>query len=379
MRYISGMLQFHEQPSSTIYNASTSLIQFNKTKQKSISNTTSHKCLKATTRKNAHTHCYFCAQTGVVEWTHPTNTDPMAFDVCSDTASCVSVSFTSNRFRAVFAHRPNTIQIFETWRETDWKYSQPSGRDETRSWSGCKQQQNFIPSLQCRFSLDVQVNHTQMNVHRIEKKMKIVRNSSRDKTSIQKLYVVGDSNMKRLFDAFVRLCTKNTKGFKAGKVRENVHVQCGFVHMYYIQSGGADDTSIALQQVVANNQTLVIFNTGHNYHRLDQPEYRALLTRMYNTAKLEKWEKWILVTSPAFATHKWDAKSRCIFNNIRVQMYNNILKDVFPSEHVLDVYYATVQSSDAVDGVHFKSEFYDWVVYRICTKFKTFRVSVQRL
>ena len=60
-------------------------------------------------------------------------------------------------------------------------------------------------------------------------------------------------------------------------------------------------------------------------------------------------------------------------------MYNNILKDVFPSEHVFDVYYATVQSSDAVDGVHIKSEFYDWVVYRICTKFKTLRVSVQGL
>jgi len=219
------------------------------------------------------------------------------------------------------------------------------------------------------------VNYTQINVHRIQTKINILRNLSREKTSIEKLYVVGDSNMKRLFDAFVRLCTNNTKSYKAGKVRENVHFQCGFMHMYYIQSGGAGDTSIALQQVIANTQTLVIFNTGHNYHRLNQPEYRALVTRMYNIAKRQYWENWIVVTSPAFATHKWDAQSRCIFNNIRVQMYNDILKQVFPSRHIFDLYYPTVQSSDAVDGVHFKSEFYDWVVYRVYMKFKTLPVS----
>ena len=191
---------YTEQVNTTMYNVLEQRMP-KKVNRKNLSlYTNTHNCTYKTTNNNMTMQCHFCEQTGVVEWTHATNKDPLAFDVCSDTHSCVPVSFTNNRFRAIFPARVQTIQIFETWHRTHWKYELPSGSGATRTWDGCQQDQNFISALQCIFSIQLPLKKTLINVQRLENKIHMQDVFYAQNYTFLKLYVVGDSNMKRLFD-----------------------------------------------------------------------------------------------------------------------------------------------------------------------------------
>jgi len=323
-------------------------------------------CLPQAAQGSTWMQCFFCPGDGVFEWTHPTTTDPMAFDACSDTHSCAPISFQHGRFRAVFPREVGTVVVFEMWDKTDWKMQQqPSHYARSVKWSGCNESVNFINAVRCTFHVNSHVAEPDINVHSAADKRSFAFNFSNGVKSASTLYVVGDSTMKRLFDSLIRLCSERPDFHAWGKVRSNVHAKCGSLLVKYLWSAGDDDTSAALKRVPAGPAVKVIFNTGHNYHLLNVTDFTALVQRMRDTVRVQGWAAWALLTSPAFATHRWDPQSRCIYNNIRVQMFNQVLQDTFPADHVVDMYYESLQSGDAVDGAHFRDEYYDTIVQRI--------------
>ena len=104
---------------------------------------------------------------------------------------------------------------------------------------------------------------------------------------------------------------------------------------------------------------MVIFNTGHNYVTLiNLTDFRQLARRMLAVVQRKGWLRWTLLKSPAMYEAGWRRDSLCTHNNVRVQMTNTILSEVFPARHTVDMFWRTLLSGSHTDGVHYTDAVY---------------------
>ena len=265
----------------------------------------------------------------------------------------------------MFPNDVGTVVVYEMWRRTDWKFLEQPSHYKRDKWLGCNASLNFIDAARCTYHVNTYNLMTDINMHAAPSKRDFKFKLLDAVWPATKLFVVGDSTMKRIFDSLIRMCPERTDFHLWGKVRSNVHAKCGSLLVKYAWSAGDDDTSVALRQLPQGPHIKVIFNTGHNYINLNLTDFSALARRMHDIAMVQGWGMWAVLTSPAHATHLWDPDSRCTFNNVRVQMSNQVLRDTFPARHVVDMFYHSLHSADAVDGTHFKEEYYDVTVQKV--------------
>jgi FkbM family methyltransferase len=284
---------------------------------------------------------------GMLSWKSNTN-NPLSFNACSE-EGCVPVEKLSNGyFQSIFDIDVSSVFVQQMWLDAPW--SEQKTRDNVKfQWTGCDLKKTWVNKRICDFEGTV----TQKKIA-VSKKLSLTERTS----------FVGDSTMKRLFDAAVRKCPENNKFSKFGKLHDNINFQCKDIEYNYIWSSGFDDTSKKLLSIVDNSY--VVFNTGHNYINMNDEDFERFVIRLKeSTVKLRKW---ILIAPPASNAKAWTPDMRCMRNNVIVQKRIDIILKHFTAKNVIEMFWKTLQSGKAIDGIHYTNEVYDETFDNICQK-----------
>lgn len=296
---------------------------------------------------------------GVFKWTHPSNTDAQAFNACSQTHGCAPVIFYLGNFQATFPTNVGTVVVHEMWKNTTWKFARDLPTLEL-----CSPSKNWINTLRCTFETRNPLNPKTASFSNHTTLDMLGQNPT--------LYVVGDSTMKRLYDVILRKCPSSTAFTQWGKLHQDIQTYCSDLNIVYLWSAGTHDTSTSLDKIPAGPSSVVIFNTGHNYIVMGNHDtFTKFAHRMYTVVKLKRWSRWTLVLSPAMNEAGWSGVSLCTHNNVRVQMTNTILTEVFPAQHTVDMFHRSLSSGHATDGVHYTDAVYGPVVDDVLNNLRT--------
>ena len=314
------------------------------------------------------TTCTF--KNNIMSWASDPRLDPMSFNACSKNTGCVEVHTSGNgHFSAQFPSSATSVSVKQMWKHVEWGKTTERIWHPTvdTQWVGCNVEENWVNKQICS------IDNPDITITSIKEP-----NRSKEAWyAFEKIYFVGDSTMKRCFDAGVRLLCNNWKAFpEYGKLHGNTQTTCNGQQLVYIFSAGRPgepnrptrDTSKALKTINPTEKTLVIFNSGHNYINLPENKFQELTVKMYNIVK--DWPHYIALTSPAFESANWDPESRCMRNNIRISHSNKIWKASFPQKRVFDIFWSTLQNRNAIDGVHYKSGVYDNIMHEMTSFLK---------
>lgn len=287
----------------------------------------------------------------------------MSFNVCSREVGCVPVYVSENGvFTAKLLPTISSWTVMKMWDVVDWNKvtERRWDKDIDILWSGCNMQKTWLNQVVC-------------NVSNMAPRVIPQSPTPRQKwTKFDTIIFVGDSTMKRTFDAALRLMCKKMPCTHLGKLHSNTQCSCNGIHFTYLFSAGRPgepnreyrDTSKALESINRpSNTTLVIFNSGHNYINLPPKSFHGLVERMYLIVK--NWPHYVVLTSPAYEMELVKPNRRCQYNNVRVQKSNGVLFHVFPDWRVLDLFWWTLHSGENVDFIHYKDHVYDNLVQKI--------------
>ena len=188
-----------------------------------------------------------------------------------------------------------------------------------------------------------------------------------------KIYVLGDSSAKRLFDSLGRICSCINP--HPGKAHYDVNLQCNaHLTLNYIHAAGFSDElvrpfrdpSVGIRERVIDENSLLITNSAHNYIFQDANDYGQTLDRMVSARnQLKPSIDVIMLTNPAISVKHWSDGEKCRRNNIRVQRANEQIYERFQKSEIVDTFWRTLMSDDGADGIHYNGKVYDEIIERI--------------
>ena len=305
-------------------------------------------------------------QTHIVQWPNLNNENAFSFNACSN-KHCVPVQKLHDKYVATFKNDISDISIYQMWKgHVDWQvpHQQTSYWGDYSYGTQCDADNNFVNTKICNFKTT-------------PKQMTLTQEHNSDVSNIKQIYVVGDSNMKRINDQLVHKC--NDKNYIYGKLHKNINVNCGNIQFKYILNAGVyeykkdaplqPNTTAILDTIPDRDDIFVIFNTGHNYINMNPDHYRKLLLSIRNVIYAKKWRKWRIVSNFAFNTEHWKVGKNskggpfppswiCMRNNVRVQNANLEIRKIFSSTNIIDTFWKTLHSGLSIDGIHFNPSVY---------------------
>ena len=305
---------------------------------------------RASELRSAPTNATFAkceqARGGVYRWRVEGATEPFAMNLCAGTV-CVPVSYDGESFEGAFESVPVAdVVVRWMWRDVPWA-SQVTRRVVDFRWEGCAAAQNFVNTVVCTWPPPPGATNPPASA-----------TAPKETPAFAKEFYVGDSNMKRLYDARLRTCRSLSKLVKSGKLHEDASTTCDKSETYYVWSAGFDDTSLRLDAIPRADDVLVVTNTGHNYINLGPIDFETFATRLSH--RVHRFAHAYLLEPPAMTTALGAVRFQCAQNNVVVQRRIAQLRAHLSAERIVPVFWETLgRSGQAQDNIHYAAGVYD--------------------
>ena len=306
----------------------------------------------------------------LLSWSGLETLSPFAFTACSEHNGCVPVhTSASGIFFARFPPGSGSLIVRQIWRHLDLgEITEQTWDARNKEGTGCNATQTWVNVEICTVGTVVVSGHAPISSPEIQGRF-----DSLSSWQFSHIRFVGDSTMKRVFDAAVRAhCSRQISYVSSDKLHSDTHATCGETELRYIFSAGRPNkdegqfyntVKVLQSQPPPDNNTLVVFNAGKDSLSLAAKTFTAFAVSIYEVVK--DWPHWIALTSPAITEDKVNVARRCHYNNVRVQMSNAAWRSVFPRKRVVDAFWSTLHSSKSADAMHYTDTEYDQIFHEI--------------
>ncbi len=322
--------------------------------------------------KAAEIACLHDSNSSEYRWKIPGLTQAYAVNLCSRT-SCVPVKYTGTEFVGKFLHQPrSTVTVRWMWKNVAWE-GQTTRTTVDYQWEGCNVRELFVDRCVCTWEPGPAPGPTLPPPP-----------PQPAPAAFEREYYVGDSTMKRVYDARLRRCRALGRSVPAGKLHMNTETTCDGTPVVYRWSAGFageaagvyDDTPRHLAKIDSALGTLVVVNTGHNYINMGPADFEAFAKRLGEA--IGRFAQGYVLEPPAMNTSWWVPRLRCMRNNVAVQARIAAIRRHITTDRIVPAFWNTLSSRASIDGVHYAGRIYDGMLDELWALIHRVRSSWRR-